>query len=193
LILTDDEDLYKRARAWHDHGHAYDESVDRGNDPAYSLGFNYRMTELQGAIGIEQLKKLNFILDCNRANKQLLKNQLIDQGFKGEFRRLTDPEEIADTLVFSLPTEALADKFATELRKQGIATKNIPDAMKWHYARHWSSILEHASQTSREKAAIDDTGRLLRRSIATPIFVKMTPESISGLADKLLTVSRKVL
>ena len=37
-----------------------------GKTSRKSSGFNFRMNELQGAIGIAQLKKLNFIIKSQR-------------------------------------------------------------------------------------------------------------------------------
>ncbi len=54
-ITTNDEELAKRMRI----------IVNQGQDYRYNhimLGYNYRMTNFQAAIGIEQLKKLPFIL-----------------------------------------------------------------------------------------------------------------------------------
>ena len=34
---------------------------------------NYRITEMQGAVGLAQLNKLDFIVNRNRLNKNILK------------------------------------------------------------------------------------------------------------------------
>ena len=39
-------------------------------------GFNYRMTELQAAVGIAQLKKLNYIIRENKKRFKILENNL---------------------------------------------------------------------------------------------------------------------
>lgn len=46
------------------------------------LGFNYRMSEIHAAIGIEQLKKLPGFLENRRLNYELLANDLIGSGLK---------------------------------------------------------------------------------------------------------------
>ena len=40
------------------------------------FGLNLRMTELQAAVGIAQLEKINYILKKNRENKKYLKNNI---------------------------------------------------------------------------------------------------------------------
>ena len=65
---------YFAARAWHDHGHENNPKVPRWEDTRLSPGFNFRMTELQGAVGIAQLKKINFIISKQRENYFKIKN-----------------------------------------------------------------------------------------------------------------------
>lgn len=52
MITTNDEDFYNKAKKLRSHG-----MIDR-HTHSY-LGYNYRMTELNAAIGLEQLKKLD--------------------------------------------------------------------------------------------------------------------------------------
>ena len=66
LVLTNDAELWRRASEYHDHGHDH-APVGRGNEGRSFFGFNYRMMELQGALGLAQLKKLPFMLEKQRA------------------------------------------------------------------------------------------------------------------------------
>ena len=71
MIVTKDEALYNRARAYHDHGHEYNSNnISRGEEKALLTGFNYRMTELHATIGLVQLSKLDYILERHRENKK---------------------------------------------------------------------------------------------------------------------------
>ena len=65
-ILTNDKKIFKYCNEYHDHGHELNPKFSRGMDTVSNPGFNYRMTELQAAVGIAQLKKLNFILNENK-------------------------------------------------------------------------------------------------------------------------------
>ena len=64
---------YLAAKAWHDHGHENNPKVPRWEDTRLSSGFNFRMTELQGAVGIAQLKKVNHIITKQRENYRKIK------------------------------------------------------------------------------------------------------------------------
>jgi dTDP-4-amino-4,6-dideoxygalactose transaminase len=64
LMATDDEDLWSRAWAFKDHGKSYDAMFQREHPLGFkwlceSFGTNWRMTELQAAIGRIQLRKLS--------------------------------------------------------------------------------------------------------------------------------------
>lgn len=62
MILTQNKKQYLLLKALRDHGHANQKGVHRGQDKALVRGFNYRMTEMQAAVGLAQIKKLDYIL-----------------------------------------------------------------------------------------------------------------------------------
>ena len=55
------------------------------------IGQNYRMSEITGAIAIEQLKKLDYIVESMRKIKYNIKDQIRDIPGIG-FRRINDEE-----------------------------------------------------------------------------------------------------
>ena len=142
MIVTKDEALYNRARAYHDHGHEYNSNnISRGEEKALLTGFNYRMTELHATIGLVQLSKLDYILERHRENKKKLKEILSD--FRFPFRRLSDEDgELADVLIFFLESPEQAIRFATKMKKSGLGTKNLPDAIRWHFSKHWKHMFD---------------------------------------------------
>jgi dTDP-4-amino-4,6-dideoxygalactose transaminase len=61
VVVTDDDDLADRLRLIRNHGEAVVKA--KGTDDLVNLvGFNYRMTEIEAAIALEQLKKLERLL-----------------------------------------------------------------------------------------------------------------------------------
>ncbi len=75
MIITADEKLWRAMSEYHDHGH--DHAVNpggRGGEGRRFIGFNYRMMELQGAIGLAQLARLDRdIIQPQRLNKKAMK------------------------------------------------------------------------------------------------------------------------
>lgn len=81
MLLLDDEEAWKKAWAYKDHGKGWD-VVHRVDHPAgfrwvhESFGTNWRMTEMQAAIGRAQLRKLDGWVASRRANARYLTERL---------------------------------------------------------------------------------------------------------------------
>lgn len=72
MFLTNNETVWKKAWAYKDHGKAYDTVFHKEHLPGFrwlheSFGTNWRMTEMQAAIGRKQLAKLPYWLEKRRA------------------------------------------------------------------------------------------------------------------------------
>lgn len=77
MLLTNDEIVWKKAWAYKDHGKGYDAVFNRTHSSGFhwlheSFGSNYRMTEMQAAIGRRQLGKLPQWLAARRRNAAIL-------------------------------------------------------------------------------------------------------------------------
>ena len=73
LIVTNNKKINDFCREFRDHGHQNNSNYPRGQDTRTNWGLNLRMSELQAAVGIAQLKKLKIIVKKNYENKSLLK------------------------------------------------------------------------------------------------------------------------
>lgn len=83
MLLTNDEALWERAWAYKDHGKSYDAIYRREPKPEEvfrwvhdSFGTNWRMTEMQSAIGRIQLRKLDEWVQQRRTNAMVLAERL---------------------------------------------------------------------------------------------------------------------
>lgn len=78
MLLLDDEDAWRRAWSYKDHGKSYAAVYERQHPPGYrwlheSFGTNWRLTEPQAAIGRAQLRKLDgWVATRNRHAQRLL-------------------------------------------------------------------------------------------------------------------------
>ncbi len=138
-VITDDKELYVRADAYADHGHDHI-GTDRGAEDHILLGTNYRISELNAAVGVAQIRKLDHILSLQRANKKALKDAL--SGFDGvSFRRIPDVEgDSATFLSFFLPDEARARQIAKSLAENGVDGCFYWYDNNWHYIRKWHHL-----------------------------------------------------
>lgn len=83
LLVMNDADLWSRAWSFKDHGKSYDAVYRREHPPGFrwlheSFGTNWRMTEMQAAIGRAQLRKVDGWVDKRRAHATRLRSGLAD-------------------------------------------------------------------------------------------------------------------
>lgn len=77
MLTTNDEELWQRAWSFKDHGKSYDAVYKREHPPGFrwlheSFGTNWRLTEMQSAIGRVILKKLPRFVELRRENAAIL-------------------------------------------------------------------------------------------------------------------------
>ncbi len=130
-MITDDQNVYDRCHQYADHGHDHLGGPDRGADGHPILGTNYRISELNAAVGLAQLRKLDQILEIQRSHKQVLKNAMADLP-DVSFRLLPDPAgDSATFLSFMLPTEEKARQAAGALAENQVPCPYWYDN-NWH-------------------------------------------------------------
>lgn len=138
-VLTNDSKIYDYAHQYSDHGHDHIGS-DRGAESHPIMGANYRISEMNAAVGVAQWKKLDRILEIQRRNKKALKEAL-KQYSEISFRDL--PDEAGDNAGFlsiMLPTEARAREVVAGLQAEGIPAVFYWYGNNWHYFKNWTHI-----------------------------------------------------
>lgn len=176
MVVTNDADLFKRCQALHDHGHDHDPNFPRGEDTRTTGGFNFRMTELQGAIGLAQLDKLDRVLSAQMANWELLRRDVpLDGDIK--IRRVNDGAlETYDSLVVVTPSEERARLISKTLEQNGMGTKILPESVSWHFSGTWTHLLKEVDVA----ASWPRTADLLRRSVAVGVPVLLDEETLDA-------------
>lgn len=131
MVVTNDEALWKKAWSYKDHGKGYDTVFNKEHPPGFrwlheSFGTNWRMTEMQAAIGRKQLEKLpGWLFRRNQIAKQL------DTVFAG-FDAVRVPKPTGDVYhafykyyVFIKP-EMLNDEWSRDRIMSEIISQNVP-------------------------------------------------------------------
>jgi 8-amino-3,8-dideoxy-alpha-D-manno-octulosonate transaminase len=180
MIVTDNEEIYKQADYYHDHGHPHLKDKNRGEEKRMRKGFNFRMNELQGALGIAQLKKLPEIIRKQKENKKKIKEGIKD--IKGiVFRNIPDPEgEIATFLTFYLPTKEKTEKFKEKMKNLGV---NPAILNYWHFIAN----VEIAGGN------FPKTKDILERMVSIEIKTIMEEEEISKIIDVIKKVAKEII
>jgi len=140
MCITNDEKLWRNMSEYHDHGH--DHAVNpggRGGEGRRFIGFNYRMMELQGAMGLAQLAKLDHMIAEQKKTKSLLKEAAgVIPGVT--FRHLVDEDgDSATFFAFMLPDKERAAAVNEVLRAQGAGAINFGEN-SWHFYPAWEHL-----------------------------------------------------
>lgn len=146
FVTTDDEWLYTRAQSWHDTAACWrpDRFAQERREGELFAGENYRMSELEGAVALAQVRKTSRMLDGYRRAKTLIKSEI--EYFPGlHFRRLTD--EFGDTaicLIMFLPDPDITKRAIKAMQAEGVPAGGVYDSKirDWHIYTYWEHILD---------------------------------------------------
>ena len=151
FLTTDDERIYTLAQSAHDSAACWrpDRFAPERFPGELSYGFDFRMSELAGAVGLAQLRKLPGLRNLMRKNKK----RILD-GIKGlpgvEFRRMNDSDgDTATCIIFFVPTVKLCEKSVKALKAEGVDAMHlyhrlIPD---WSIYAHWQHMIDRRTPT----------------------------------------------
>jgi 8-amino-3,8-dideoxy-alpha-D-manno-octulosonate transaminase len=138
-LVTNDADCYEKAHAFADHGHDHI-GDDRGAEDHPFMGYNYRISELNAAVGLAQLRKLDAILTRQKEIKTTIKEAL-GKCSQIRFRRIPDEQgDSATFLSFMLPDEAGTRQAARKLADAGVDGCFYWYVNNWHYLRQWQHL-----------------------------------------------------
>src|SRR5690606_27052278 len=110
---------YIHADQYQDHGHDHIGS-DRGAETHPHLGYNFRISELNAAVGIAQLRKLDEFLAIQKRHYTIIREAL--EKIEGvTFRRVPESGvENYSFVNFFLPDARLAEKAHKALSESGV-------------------------------------------------------------------------
>jgi len=140
MILTDDDTLADNMRKLRSHGASISEIARHlGHSflmPNYNeLGYNYRMTDIQGAVGVAQMRKFDDILDKKRAVAKRYNSALskVAPGLiapvepDGYYHTYQSYVVMVDYLSLGYATtdegNAFRNRFMTYLEEHGVSTR----------------------------------------------------------------------
>ncbi|OEK00522.1 glutamine--scyllo-inositol aminotransferase [Roseivirga sp. 4D4] len=203
VFMTDNEEYYINADHYTDHGHDHIGS-DRGAETHPFLGYNFRISELHAAVGLGQIKKLDWILETQRKNNAVIKAAL-SQVEGVTFRRIPDPEgDNASFLSFFLPTEDLTRKAHKELLANGLGGNFYWYDNNWHYIKKWDHLKNATSLFPLNPGLVSaieamdfnnfkQSDEVMGRTISSLINLSWTEEQAHERAEKMAATIKSVL
>jgi perosamine synthetase len=183
MILTDDPGLASSARSLASHGEAVldvhrHNAVRPTTEEFARVGFNYRMTNVQGAIGIGQMSRLDEILESRRALAHRYTSRL--KGLPG-LEVPVEPDgfhaNYQSYMVRITPDTGTArDDVMLSLRESGIATR--PGITAIH--------LQPPYRVHADPAMLVETQRAVDEALILPLYPQMTEQEQDEVIDRIV-------
>jgi len=197
-VITNNDAFAVHADQYQDHGHDH-VGTDRGAETHPHLGYNFRISELNAAVGVAQLQKLDYILSLQKKNYVQIRNAISEiNGIT--FRKIPfGGVENYSFLSFFLPTEELARNAHASLLDNGVDGCFYWFDNNWHYINGWShlrslkslgalpkEIREQMQNLDAEDFSISD--KIMSRTISVLIKVGWSDTELSKRILKIKEV-----
>ncbi len=143
-VITNNETFASNADHYSDHGHDH-VGNNRGLESHPFLGYNFRISELNAAVGVAQISRLDEFLEIQKKNYTVLREALTDIP-EVTFRRVPDGGvENYSFLSFFLPNENLSKQTHMALGESGVDGCFYWFDNDWHYVKKWDHLKDHKS------------------------------------------------
>ena len=186
MFLTNDENLAERARLLRAHGMSLSDLARHQAksvviEEYHDVGYNYRMSDLHAAVGIEQMKKLDFMLTRRQEIAAHYSEALQRFEFiRLPFSSLETPHTYQSYMIELLPhSPKKREQVMQELLDVGIASRR--GVMAIHLEKAYSSEYSTPSR-------LPVTENATRNTILLPIYATMTETEQAYVIEHLCRV-----
>ncbi|MGB5434602.1 MAG: DegT/DnrJ/EryC1/StrS family aminotransferase [Maribacter sp.] len=200
-IITNNERYYTNADHYSDHGHDH-KGKDRGAETHPFLGYNHRISELNAAVGLAQIRRLDEFLAIQEKNYAILRKALEPiQGIR--FRKVPEGGvENYSFLSFFLPNAEKAKTVQKSLTEAEVDGCFYWYDNNWHYYRKWEHLTQMKSlgNVSQEvknqlpdytQADFSKSDHWIGRTISCLIKLSWSEAEVNERASKMATVISK--
>ncbi|MBF8982967.1 UDP-4-amino-4,6-dideoxy-N-acetyl-beta-L-altrosamine transaminase [Lutibacter sp. B2] len=194
VITTNDENLYKKLSLFRTHGITRDNELLLNTDEGswyyeqLDLGYNYRITDIQCALGISQLQKLDGFI--TRRRKLVKKYNECLSKIDGVI--IPYEEEYSNSSWHLYVIQIELEKFKGERKEIFEALKAENIGVNVHYIPVYYQ--PYYKRLGYKKGLCPNAEKLYERMITLPLFPKMSDEDLQDVVDavdKVLTYYRK--
>lgn len=209
MVTTDDEMTYLKAQSVHDSAACWrpDRFAPARFPGELFYGYDFRMSELEGALGLAQFRRLPSLLARMRSRKARIVAGLEGLTSMGIVpRRQNDPAgDTAVCIIFMVPTVQLCEKFVKALHAEGVDVmhayhRDVPD---WHVAHHWQHMIDQVTPTPdgypyrdpARKGEVPDYRDLCPKSadlLSRAVHINVPPQLTDADCDMIADAVQKV-
>ncbi|MGO4920978.1 DegT/DnrJ/EryC1/StrS family aminotransferase [Maribacter spongiicola] len=200
-IITNDEKYKLNADHYSDHGHDH-VGNNRGTETHPFLGYNFRISELNAAVGCAQIERLDDFLSIQNKNYTVLRDALSPLS-NITFRKVPEGGvENYSFISFFLPTTELAKKAHIALGEAGIDACFYWFDNNWHYYKKWEHLTHKRSLgklpqevvnqlPDYSKSDFSKSDAWIGRTISCLVKLSWTDEQVAERATKMKDVLEK--
>lgn len=170
MLVTNDEKIASRARNLRDHAFSRERHFWHKR-----LGFNYRLTNLQAAIGVAQVERIDEFVETKRRNARLYTSSL--EGIRGLMLPHEAPWAKNVYWMYALLVDFDRDELQRKLEEKGIETRTFFIPM------HQQPIYKKMGLFQGESYIFADA--LARKGLYLPSSTKLTEEEIRYVCDAI--------
>ena len=189
IISTNDEEIYHKLLQLRSHGWDRDLPIDKQTElrdewgvsefsslyTFYEPGFNLRSTDLQAFIGINQLLKVDSMIEARRKNFEYFQSRLADKIWFPKILDNTSTSSFAIPVI--LKDTITRDKLITELNDNNITSRPLIAGSMGHQPFY---VKSYGSKTLKNCHIIDHTGMYV------PNHDKLSINDIDRICDILI-------
>ena len=179
LVVTNDKKIYERLQFIRNQGR-----INRGSFVHPEIGYNFRMTDIQSAIGLSQLEKLPEIIEKKstilKTYKKYLKSSI----------KIIQPPKQSNHIPFrvAIVIPGGSDKLMKHMAENGIENRTFfyPLHLQPCYSKSSSNIFKKIfSKFFNVKDKYEISTKMYNEGICLPSFVGITEEQIKFICEKI--------
>lgn len=181
-IVTDSKELYEKMKLIRSHGRLETEgkedyfSSTEDND-YITLGYNYRLPTISGALGLSQIKKIDKLIASRKRIAEIMNEKI------GKLKEVKCPipetgfEHVYQMYTILLDTAERRDSLQDFLIKRGIMTKIYfnPAHLKTFYTKNYGC----------DKGNLPITEQLSKKVLTLPMYVDMSEQDMAYIAHSI--------
>ena len=186
VIVTDREELWERLLLFRNHGMTRDPKLLQNSDgPWYYemqlLGYNYRMTDMQAALGASQIKKLDQFVERRRNIARQYTEAFT--GVSGLIVPSQHPFANSSWHLYVLRWEKGRDRAFEELRSRNIG-------VNLHYIPVYKQPFYRNLGYEEDQCQVAE--RFYKTALSLPLFPRMSNDDVEYVIEEVLEVAKSI-